>query len=977
MHPQHARPDSVPTVSIVATIACAALVASAVRRMSGGPLTRAESWVVGVSLGLALASVIAMLLAAVGTLRAPIFAGISLAAAAALFLAPGRDTGKPASSPERHRVEQVSLLLIFALGVGLRALPMDNPLGGRDPGSYTLRTEHTLRSGDLAFTDELLAEASALYQSEWSPGLEDLLGSFPQDPSPARQDRYESPYRPGFYLADREKGRVEAQFFHLYPSTLAVGGFVFGPERLHWLSPLLALLWLGTWSCISLRAFNSPLGRLFAITFLALNPLAIWTSRQTLTETSYGLWLSLALLLCLAYTEGPRLRWTLAATFFLACATWTRGDAWVWGPLVAAAMWSRERETSGRAPLLFVLLFAAGIIFHAHFSFAYLHDELLRRWPRGDTPSPALLSGLALAGAAGWQLIDQRLDSREAEARDRVWSARVALLVIGLIFLVGLAMVFAQAGRAPFSRMQLLVPAAGGSLLLALPGVMLGCREGPSRALAPYLVFGLIAAASMVLFIPRQLPTAGLYYYGRYLVPVAIPTAVMLGALWLDRMGQSPRRRKLALAIGLMVVASSAFPLATSAQTLMNERRGAREGVAAIAAELPDEAIVIAGGDGWHRGFTFNQVAGALAMSHGVHVLPYRDRERSYAVARHLLSQPEADRRPVYLLINEASHHYTRPDDERIVAGADDLLSAPLRAKSVHHFELWLDYLTPDPDWIPTRITRDGLRMSLVELSLDAAPARQLEDRGKGFRFEVDDPRGAELFIQLKPGQAADAVGLRLDKKPVQLGRPGLPIDARASLGPFRVGPGKHRLSGAGIDTVWLLPPPTRASAQVRASAQSRHHGDERGHPVKNSAWTSALGLSRFRAGFEGDPELRAMSLRVRPGAPIEFPRAWLPGVDRAPKASDYDVIATLTGSQLAQNTKLRITLNGQTTQDSEPPRDRRGSWQTPKLRWSDESGSVRARIELVGSTREDEWVDIRDLTFFLRDELVEPQILP
>ena len=981
MLPQHARPASVPKVSIMATIACAALVASAVRRMSGGPLTRAESRLVGAGLALAIASAIAMVLAAIGTLRAPIFAGVaSIVALSLAFIPRGEQAETAPPQPRPSRLERMMVLLLVVLGLGLRAIPMDNPLGGRDPGSYTLRTQQSLRSGELEYTDELLARVSERVASDWSPGLEDLLGSYPQDSAPIRKDRYEAPYRPGFYLADRETGRVQAQFFHLYPGTLAVGAFVFGVESLHWISPFIALLWLAAWACIARRLFATPAARLVAIGLLALNPLAIWTARQTLTETSYGLWLALALLLCVAHSNERCVRWSYAAAFLLACATWVRGDAWLWGPLVAAAMWFRDRETSGRAPLLFVGLFAAGIAFHAHFSFAYLHDELLRRWPGHETPSPATLSGLAFAGVLSWSAIDRGLRSYDPSLKLLQRSNLLAsVLFFGCLFSSVALHVNATERGAPYSRLYPLVPAAGWSwLLIAAVGFARSNFEHARReALAPFCAFFGIAAASAALLLPNQLPAAGLYYYGRYLVPVVLPSMALLAAFALEAEGRTKLSRATGHVFAFALVLLQAWPLLTSAQTLMNEREGAREGVAAIAAELPENAIVIAGGDGWHRGFTFNQVAGALAMSHGVQVLPYRDRERTYAVARYLLSLPEAERRPVYLLINEASHHYTRPDDQRIVAGADDLLSAPLRAKSLHHFESWLDYLTPDPQGIPTRITRDGLRMSLIELGLDGPAARELVDKGKGVRFEVEDPRGGELFVQLRRGQPVDGVGLRLDKKLVQLGRPGLPVDARGSLGPLYVGPGRHRLSGAGIAKVWLLPPPTRASAQVRGSAQSRHHGDERGHPVKNSAWSSALGLSRFRAGFDAEPELHAMSLRVRPGAPLEFPRAWLPGVGEAPETSQYDVIATLTGSQLAEGTKLRITLNGRAVQDSVPPAALPGSWQTPKLRWTDGSASVRARIELIGDQAEDQWVDIRDLTFFLRDELVEPQILP
>ena len=203
MLPQLARTASFASVSVVATIGCAALCASVVRKVHGAPLTRAESWTLGLGLALAIASLVALALSALGQLMGWSFAGTCVVLAVAI------DRLAPASGPVLPPRPAGRLLLMLALGgLALRAVPMENALGGRDPGTYTLRTQQTLRSGDLTYQDEVLAWASTEHQRQPRATLEDLLGNYLPDESTGRRDRYEAAYRPGFYLADRETGRL-------------------------------------------------------------------------------------------------------------------------------------------------------------------------------------------------------------------------------------------------------------------------------------------------------------------------------------------------------------------------------------------------------------------------------------------------------------------------------------------------------------------------------------------------------------------------------------------------------------------------------------------------------------------------------------------------------------------------------------------------------------------------------------------------
>ena len=126
---------------------------------------------------------------------------------------------------------------------------------------------------------------------------------------------------------------------------------------------------------------------------------------------------------------------------------------------------------------------------------------------------------------------------------------------------------------------------------------------------------------------------------------------------------------------------------------------------------------------------------GALAMAEGRTLLPYRTREDTYISAWELLVAGPArrgeDPPPVFLLVNEAAHIYTRDDGQR-TALVDDMLWAPFSIARADLLELYVHALSPSPDQLPTRVARHELRMALLELRVDPEAIAAIETR----RFE-------------------------------------------------------------------------------------------------------------------------------------------------------------------------------------------------------------------------------------------------
>ncbi|MFY0541499.1 hypothetical protein [Nannocystis pusilla] len=171
--------------------------------------------------------------------------------------------------------------------------------------------------------------------------------------------------------------------------------------------------------------------------------------------------------------------------------------------------------------------------------------------------------------------------------------------------------------------------------------------------------------------------------------------------------------------------------------TRLQEFAGAERLIDDLAAELPERAVVLAGGEGWHHVHVFSQLGGALAFGHGRTVLPYRSREAAYAALHELLiAGPAAggEAPPVYLLLGESTHPLRLPGAAAL-ALVDDLLPPPFVARPVAFAELYLDRLTPVDERIPDRVTRTDLRVGLLEVRVD--PARRAAVRS----WRIDEGR--------------------------------------------------------------------------------------------------------------------------------------------------------------------------------------------------------------------------------------------
>ncbi len=995
------------SLGMIAALLALALSLLARRRRRAGRLELDDVVIAG-ALHAGLIGLAATLLAWLGwfSVASMAGAGVLLAGACWPWRSERDETAQGDTAPRALGLTLV-LLGLLAVGVGLRLPPISAELGGRDQGTYVLRAHASSRTGSLGWTDPVLAAAgSELANGTAGPGTYDVLGLYPRTDETWRRDWYDAAYRPGAYLGDREAGEVVPQFFHLHPMLLAVAGAALGPDRVVWVLPWLAALWLACLACCARRIWPRGPWAAVAVALVVGSPLAIWTARTPLSENPMALFWWTGVLIALRMRDGverERAGGLLIAACLGLCA-FTRGNALLLLPIVLAIAWLRPRASSFAGYVLLGSLLAS-VVVHSVTTYPYVNDELLRRLPslRLD---PLALIGMASIGALAWVAVDQWMARRPNLGRALAYMPRVLALACIAAAIVWWWLRHAAPPGPPFSRLDA-APILLGLPLLATAGIGVAWiawrwRPTPEQ-------FWLVALASMVpatalLYAPRQLPTLAFFYYGRYLVPELLPAAAFAAtAVFACTAARfEGRLAKLAcLAAALGLVAWSVRPLIEHPQLRLREYEGASRAVEQLAAIIPADAIVIAGGEGWHSGHTNNQIGGALAFSHGVEVLPYRTREDAWVTAWELLVAGPARRGepppPVFLLVNEGAHQYTRLDGK--IAMLDAQLWAPFRVERATLLELFVHALTPVPDALPTRVARHELRMGLLELAVDLDALAQIEkleyaDDGSTCvsperPLTLTIPRSSEAAHMVVIADVANEPMSRrigewsLSIDGVAMTPPkGLPPRARATLGPMPLpiseGPVTLEILGVVLSpeakgpepcphgrvaAIYLLP---RERTHVfdldadRIETITLEPPENLGHAIVPTKWAPGRTLSRYRIGTTDPPELAGLSMRLPAGGSLSFAPIDLPESD------SLDLVVTLAGTTTPTESQLHIYADDQPIATISPPPNRTTSWIADPITWPSPPPRTTIRVELDAPSGT---VDLRDIALFSRPD--------
>lgn len=479
-----------------------------------------------------------------------------------------------------QRLGLAGLLVVLAVGTGIRLDPSPYLHGGQDQGIYVNVGHHMARTGRLRPVDRVMAGQVAGVSSQVILAAHKIVEQ-PQG-SPLEGVR-EGRWIAGMHVEDASEGRIVPAFFHLLPVWFALSELDFGFARSTW--PLVLFASLSLLAAFALghrlgagddpgpgdRARGIAVG-LIAATSLAVHPLDLWISTFTVTENLARAALLGAAALSLEAGRlerrgepGAVLLGALAGLAFAAGA-FTRGSMLALAIVLALVLVLVRRGSAprSRTALLVALvvgttLAAVQAILHSwpyFFSAASNHFYVPRIQPR----KPEAVAWAVAAGVAvlGLDRLVIRARERWAKLDDTDRLARI-LAVMAVLLSMILVVVRAFDGSDDYVANQQVVAVLlryCGPVGLAL-GVI-GVLVAAWRADAKQLVWVLLAAVILLGTFQKH----GIryeFYYARYLVGDVIPVLVIAGA-WL--LGESARRiharfgaRVSALTLGVALLA--------------------------------------------------------------------------------------------------------------------------------------------------------------------------------------------------------------------------------------------------------------------------------------------------------------------------------------------------------------------------------------------------------------------------------------
>lgn len=535
--------------------------------------------------------------------------------------------------------QSVLAVAILAIGAALIAPGSENLVGPRDPAVYVATGFAIARGGSTTIHDAALRLLAETVDADQIPAwlyenvINGALIRFPAQ----------------LFIRDLPAGTVEGGFLPVVPVWIALAADVSGLRAALHVSGVFGILSLAYFmlACHAAAAASSlrtgadvpsvekdapipappwPLaGSILAVSFPQ-----IWWAREPMAEPALGAFTWLAAWATVRWTDGGGRRWAVLAGLGAASALLTRADGiLLWVALGVIALWFR-------APgwwALGVCLIAGGITAGLHYAqvapiyMATTYGPFtLERAAGGVGAVVALIGALAFAR---WlrhkhtpRVQDPKLGRAIMGARR---AAVVALALVGLLSALSGVAPGTERGApegAPSPLAWLTGYVAWPIIVLALVGLAVYGWRGVPRGLAPLVLIGGIPA---LFYLPDPLVTGDHPWMVRRLVPAVIPLLALAAAAGAAQLWQLQRwtgRRPIA-ALGpacAAVLAGLGLGLSVAAgRDLLGppHAAGAIEGIEALAADLPPDALVLfpAGPASIHLAMPLSMVFGIDAFA--------------------------------------------------------------------------------------------------------------------------------------------------------------------------------------------------------------------------------------------------------------------------------------------------------------------------------------------------------------------------
>jgi len=224
------------------------------------------------------------------------------------------------------------LLLLLLVALIFRVPPYNYVTGGQDEGVYVNIGNYIDKTGGIDIHDEIqqkLQDTSYLeqYLSNNTIGSNYLLGVYKLAGQGHKKD-----------------GKLQFQFYDLFPVWIAVFCGLFGQTSGVWSLTFLSLLSIVLFYRIALMITSSYRAALAAGGLLALNPLHAFFSKFPVTEVPTLCFALIGFVMLLAYWSAPAIQrrtwWLSLSVFAFLCVFATRISGFMYVPFFVALGWS-------------------------------------------------------------------------------------------------------------------------------------------------------------------------------------------------------------------------------------------------------------------------------------------------------------------------------------------------------------------------------------------------------------------------------------------------------------------------------------------------------------------------------------------------------------------------------------------------------------------------------------------------------------
>ncbi len=344
------------------------------------------------------------------------------------------------------------VLLLIAVALFFRLPAYNYVLGGQDEGLYTNIGQYVERTGGVNVHDDAAERLSG------SPYLQKYL----------QQNRFHDvwgdPYLLGVYSNPANPGKLEFQFYHLFPVWIALFAGLFGSTAGVYALSFLALVSVLFFYRLALILTDSHGAALFAGLLLALSPLHAFFSKFPVTEVPALAFTLIGFSYVAAYwahqgkTE-PGAHWLPLSVLAFLCMFTTRMSGFTYMPFfVAVALAAMVCDRNARRSRN-TQLWAAGVVavflLSAWYGFRWTHQTVMYNYGAWFRPFLGehwlrVVIALVIVGLAAWAVVTWCVSRfgplRERMSRFVVVSVRralgpltVAILVAGVYLVYRLA----------------------------------------------------------------------------------------------------------------------------------------------------------------------------------------------------------------------------------------------------------------------------------------------------------------------------------------------------------------------------------------------------------------------------------------------------------------------------------------------------------------------------------------------------------